>query len=217
MSFPSRTMRKIVVAAAVSAVAAMFGYAYGSQPSPSVSAALAKSSGGLSGGPAAAIAKRATSGIWGPGSAGKGGIPYTLIQTTPTTVQVPDATSAATGEATGSSSGEAKGAAEASSEVVSGASEESVVKDAAYCLKCHGPFEKLAERTKDYVTEWDESANPHVYVPHDSKSIVECSECHDPHPIPFAPSENARKPNVDYCYSCHHAQTLVNCNQCHNE
>ena len=207
-------MRKIVVAAAVAATAAMFGYAYSSQPSPSAIAALAKSSGGLTGGPAAAIAKRAASGIWGPGSAGKGGIPYTLIQTTPTTVQVPDATSAATAVA----GGEATGAAETSPEVVSGASEEeSAVKDAAYCLKCHGPFEKLAARTKDYVTEWDEAANPHVYVPHDSKSIVECSECHDPHAIPFKPSESARKPNVDYCYSCHHAQTLVNCNQCHNE
>lgn len=211
MSFPSRTMRKIVVVAAISATVAMFGYAYSSQPSSSASAALARTSGMSTGGPAAAIARRGGAGSWGSGFAAANGVPFTLVQTTPTTVQESDATSAATGNASGEAT------AEASSEVVSGASGESAVKDAAYCLKCHGPLEKLAARTKDYVTEWDEVANPHVYVPHDSKTIVECTECHDPHAIPFKPSESARKPNVDYCYSCHHAQTLVNCNQCHNE
>jgi hypothetical protein len=135
---------------------------------------------------------------------------------TQTTVQpaAPDATSGATTEkASGAESAES-----AAPEAVSSAStEESAVKDAVYCLKCHGPFEKLAERTKDYVTEWDEKANPHVYVPHDSTKVLECSECHDLHPIPFKKVEDARKPNVDYCYSCHHAQTLVNCNECHQE
>lgn len=97
------------------------------------------------------------------------------------------------------------------------ASGEDAVKDAAYCLKCHGPFDKLAERTKDYVTEWDEQANPHVYEPHDSRTIIECAECHDPHPLPFKPSADARVPDVKFCYSCHHAETLVNCNQCHKE
>jgi predicted CXXCH cytochrome family protein len=125
-----------------------------------------------------------------------------------------DDTSAATGP------GETKGAdavsgatGAADADAVSGATAEA--HDAATCLKCHGPFEKLAKRTEGYVTEWDEKANPHVHVPHDSTTIVECTECHDPHPIPFQAVKDGRKPTVKYCYSCHHAETLVNCNQCH--
>lgn len=209
----------------------MFGYAFSSRPSPSATAALMQSLNASTSGPAAAIARKGASENWGTGSTTKNGVPFTLVQSTPTTVGQSDATSGATAAAetesaevegadatsaaTGIASGEATGAS--TSEAVSGASEETAVKDTAYCLKCHGPFEKLQARTKDYITEWDEAANPHQYVPHDSKTIVECTECHDPHAIPFKPSENARKPNVDYCYSCHHAQTLVNCNQCHKE
>jgi hypothetical protein len=122
-----------------------------------------------------------------------------------------DATTAAS-----AASGEAK-QEPAKTDAVTGASEGGEAKDAAHCLKCHGPFEKLAEKTAKYVTEWDEVANPHVYVPHDSKTIVECSECHDPHPIPFKPVEGGREPSVKFCYSCHHAETLVNCKQCHKE
>jgi hypothetical protein len=59
-------------------------------------------------------------------------------------------------------------------------------------------------------------ANPHVFVPHESTTIVDCSECHDNHAIPFVKDESARKPNVQYCYSCHHAETLAHCNECHN-
>jgi predicted CXXCH cytochrome family protein len=155
-----------------------------------------------------------SSGFWGQ-TASSGGAQMLLTQTTVPPAQTQDATSGATAEA------EASGAEASTSkepEAVSSAStEESAVKDAAYCLKCHGPFEKLVERTKDYVTEWDEKANPHRYVPHNSTTIVECSECHDPHPIPFQKTADMRKPNVDYCYSCHHAQTLVNCNQCHKD
>jgi predicted CXXCH cytochrome family protein len=150
-----------------------------------------------------------SAGLWGK-AIPSGGAQMILTQTT---VQpaAPDATSGATSE-------EASGTESAAPEAVSSAStEESAVKDAAYCLKCHGSFEKLLERTKDYVTEWDEKANPHQYVPHNSTKVAECSECHDPHPIPFKKVEDARKPNVDYCYSCHHAQTLVNCKECHNE
>ncbi|PKL09475.1 MAG: hypothetical protein CVV51_03570 [Spirochaetae bacterium HGW-Spirochaetae-7] len=88
---------------------------------------------------------------------------------------------------------------------------------AAECLKCHGPFGKIVEGTKDYVTEWDEKANPHTFVPHDSKTIVNCTECHVPHGIPVTPAVKFEKANVKYCYSCHHAETLVSCSQCHQE
>lgn len=131
------------------------------------------------------------------------------VQSTPTTVQetgeasVADATSAPTEEV--------------ASDTVSGATDENAVKDSAYCLKCHGPFEKLVKSTQDYITEWDEKANPHVYVPHESKTIVNCAECHEVHSLPFNASEYENKANVNYCYSCHHAETLANCNTCHAE
>ncbi|HWR11017.1 MAG TPA: cytochrome c3 family protein [Rectinemataceae bacterium] len=204
MLFNEKTLRNCVIVIAVSASVVMFGYA-SSDP---------RSSGGF---------------------VFSSGIQSIQVQTTPTTVQEADATSGATTEeedtagtveepapsadAVSASTGEsAAPAAEASSDAVSGAStEETAVKDSAYCLKCHGPFEKLQKRTKDYVTEWDEKANPHVYVPHDSKTIVDCTECHVPHAIPFKESAGESKPNVNYCYSCHHAETLVNCNTCHKE
>lgn len=194
MSLKTQTTRKIALAAAVLAGALVFSASSGKPtdtiPTPSSNTA---------------------SGSWASISGTKPTVPMVLVQATTDTTQQVDATSASTPAAEPN--------APAESEVVSGASEvaEEGPKDAAYCLKCHGPFEKLAQRTKDYVTEWDEKANPHVYIPHDSKTIVDCTECHDAHAIPFKADENLRKPNVQYCYSCHHAETLVNCNKCHNE
>jgi len=123
-----------------------------------------------------------------------------------------DATSAATQES-GTASGDSGSEAVSSASVV----EESTVKDAAYCLKCHGPFEKLVARTENYETEFGEKVNPHKYVPHDSTSIVECSECHEPHPIPYTAASAPPAPTVDYCYSCHHTQTFATCSECHTE
>lgn len=151
-----------------------------------------------------------------PQTSASSGIPRGGAQIILTQSTVPpapsDATSAATQEpgADGGSSG---------SEAVSSASvvEESAVKDAAYCLKCHGPFEKLAARTRDYETDFGEKVNPHTYVPHDSTSIVECAECHEPHAIPYNAATAPATPTVDYCYSCHHMQTFESCSECHTE
>lgn len=145
-----------------------------------------------------------------------GALPRSGAQMILTQSTVPPSTSDATSGAT-KESGANEGAS--GSEAVSSASvvEESAVKDATYCLKCHGPFEKLAEKTKDYETEFGEKVNPHRYVPHNSTSIVECTECHEPHPIPFKANDNMPKPTVDYCYSCHHMQTFETCSDCHNE
>lgn len=195
MSLNSRAARKIVVIVAVVAGALLFGAASIRPSSTVLYSGLARNS-------------RSS------GSAAKGDLPMVLVQATAGEHQTTDATSSATSSAE-AAEGEDSDAAEA--ETVSGASVEEGPKNAEYCLKCHGPFEKLAERTKDYITEWDEHANPHVYVPHDTKTIVECTECHDVHEIPYKPDESLRKPNVQFCYSCHHAETLVNCNQCHNE
>lgn len=134
-----------------------------------------------------------------------------------------DATSASSEYAVTEGENEETDATSASSEAagspesVSSASLDEGPKDAAWCLKCHGPFEKLAARTVDYVTEWDEKANPHTFVPHDTETIVECAECHQPHAIPFDRNAPKEEPNVSWCYSCHHAETLAHCNTCHNE
>lgn len=135
--------------------------------------------------------------------------PRILTQSKPGEAGSSDATSAASATAESAEAGAA--------EAVSAASDANAPKDKEYCLKCHGPFEKLAERTKDYVTEWDEKANPHVYVEHNTKDITECTECHEVHAIPLDPAVPVKKANVSYCYSCHHAETLVKCTDCHKE
>ncbi len=97
----------------------------------------------------------------------------------------------------------------------------SASKDA--CLNCHGPFDKLATSTANYVTPSGEKTTPHKYVPHDSKeakATPECSNCHQTHPLPPSESDRAalRKPEIDWCYgSCHHDNTFTPCKECHPE
>ncbi len=87
----------------------------------------------------------------------------------------------------------------------------------AACLMCHGPFDKLISETSDYLMpSGDEEikSSPHRYMPHNSKNIPECSECHKPHPVPLTSTEGLPKPEVNYCYACHHAGVLQ-CGTCH--
>ncbi len=86
------------------------------------------------------------------------------------------------------------------------------------CLACHGPFDTLRETTAGFKAPSGETATPHQYVPHeDKKDIVECVECHQPHPVPLEDKSKAVKPsNIPYCYAnCHHASTLQPCKTCH--
>jgi hypothetical protein len=138
-------------------------------------------------------------------------VPFVLVQSTEGHTDA-DAESSAT--PTANSTGSADNA-----ESVSSASEydENAPKDAAYCLKCHGPFEKLSERTQDYVTEFDENINPHIFVPHKTTEIVDCMQCHEPHPIPLQDVKDVTRPTLDFCYTCHHTQTFAACTDCHNE
>ena len=90
--------------------------------------------------------------------------------------------------------------------------------EAESCLGCHGPFEELAKRTAAYVTDHGEKVNPHMYVPHDSKKITACNNCHDAHPMPVTSPGNIAKANVQYCYSaCHHENDFTPCVQCHKD
>ncbi len=120
-------------------------------------------------------------------------------------------------DATSAPSAQAEQAEASSAEAVSSATVVEGPKDTAYCLKCHGPFEKLVDKTKGYVSQFDEHINPHQFVPHDSKSVPDCAECHGAHPIPFKAESAPASPELTYCYSCHHTQTFETCSQCHNE
>jgi hypothetical protein len=86
------------------------------------------------------------------------------------------------------------------------------------CLNCHGPFDKLVANL-DYQAPSGEKITPHRYVPHtakEAKAIPECSNCHEPHPVPPAASAALPKPDVQWCHTtCHHKNTFQLCKDCH--
>ncbi|HME45699.1 MAG TPA: hypothetical protein VKF36_21590 [Syntrophorhabdales bacterium] len=88
------------------------------------------------------------------------------------------------------------------------------------CLGCHGPFDKLVG-SANYQAPSGEKISPHRYVPHnarETKAIPECSNCHEPHPVPPTTSGLAAlpKPEVQWCYTaCHHKNTFQPCKDCH--
>jgi hypothetical protein len=87
------------------------------------------------------------------------------------------------------------------------------------CLNCHGPFDKLVANV-NYQAPSGERISPHRYVPHsakEAKAIPECSNCHEPHPVPAASNvATLSKPDVQWCYTtCHHKNTFQPCKDCH--
>lgn len=87
------------------------------------------------------------------------------------------------------------------------------------CLECHGPFDDLAKSTAGYVTPSGEKGTPHRYVPHEKKdpgAIPECSNCHEPHPVPPTSPIAVPEAGVDWCYrACHHENNFKSCKECH--
>ena len=91
------------------------------------------------------------------------------------------------------------------------------------CLGCHGPFDELIERTAKYVAPSGETTSPHRYLPHketakEARSLPDCGNCHQTHPVPPAPSDLAAlpKPKVEWCYKkCHHTKDFTPCMTCH--
>jgi predicted CXXCH cytochrome family protein len=86
------------------------------------------------------------------------------------------------------------------------------------CLECHGPFDKLAASSITFAAENGDKINPHRYVPHnrrEAKGIVDCTKCHNPHPVPLVSKAGLTKPNADWCYSCHHTHDFARCQTCH--
>jgi hypothetical protein len=67
----------------------------------------------------------------------------------------------------------------------------------AKCLECHGPFEELIAKPGTFAIsdyKGDSKLNPHRYVPHKSKDIPACANCHEVHPVP--PSSGAMMPAI---------------------
>ncbi len=87
------------------------------------------------------------------------------------------------------------------------------------CLACHGPFDGLAAATAGYAASDGKKITPHRYVPHEAKeakSIPECGNCHEPHPLPPAAGKPAAKPDVQWCFvNCHHENNFESCKKCH--
>ncbi len=89
------------------------------------------------------------------------------------------------------------------------------------CLDCHGPYDKLVAATSTYVAPSEEKITPHQYVPHaskEAKAILDCSNCHQSHPVPPTASDLAAlpKPDVQWCYTtCHHENDFTPCKKCH--
>lgn len=94
----------------------------------------------------------------------------------------------------------------------------SVDEASAKCLECHGPFEELAAKPGSFtITDWqgEHKINPHRYVPHKSKDVPACVNCHVVHPVP--PESTPEKPKyIKWCYdACHHQQDFTPCSTCH--
>jgi hypothetical protein len=90
------------------------------------------------------------------------------------------------------------------------------------CLDCHGPFDKLTEKTATWKAPTGEKTSPHRYVPHDSKKaedIPDCKGCHAAHPLDPPPASGSIKRDtltVEWCYTtCHHEKTFEPCKKCH--
>ncbi|MBI4787682.1 MAG: hypothetical protein HY782_11615 [Chloroflexi bacterium] len=85
------------------------------------------------------------------------------------------------------------------------------------CLSCHGPFDKLVSASINYLWPNEKKATPHRYVPHISRDIPECSNCHPPHPLPPSASDitaAVKAANPQWCFTCHHTGALE-CGTCH--
>jgi hypothetical protein len=90
------------------------------------------------------------------------------------------------------------------------------------CLTCH-PHKKLLQATARYRTAGGVRVNPHVSIDPDSpkphasgKGIADCTNCHEPHPIPPEGPKQKVKANLDYCFgACHHQRNFRRCSECH--
>lgn len=93
-----------------------------------------------------------------------------------------------------------------------------VDEQSAKCLECHGPFEELLAKPGSFVItdyEGEKKINPHRYVPHNTKDVPACINCHVVHPVP--PEKTPERPKyIKWCYDvCHHQMNFEKCSTCH--
>lgn len=93
------------------------------------------------------------------------------------------------------------------------------------CLQCHGPYDKIVAGSTTFMTDSGENVNPHttldesqLKVHKSGKGIIQCAECHAPHPQPLESIQDVPPPKIDYCYyACHHKGKFTPCSKCHEE
>ncbi len=97
-------------------------------------------------------------------------------------------------------------------------------KAAQQCLMCHGSFDAIREKTKNWKDEFDSPVNPHQYIdgknakPHQgAKVLPDCKGCHGQHPLPLPKGYQHKMATVSTCYGCHHEENFKKCSECHND
>ena len=99
------------------------------------------------------------------------------------------------------------------------------VVSSAQCLACHGPFEKIVAGSVSHLTDRGDKINPHTTVDEtqlkvhkSAKGMIECANCHKPHPPTATSAKDVPEPNMDMCYiQCHHRGNFTPCASCHKD
>lgn len=99
-----------------------------------------------------------------------------------------------------------------------------IQQDAQKCLMCHGSFDAIRDKSKNWKDEFDQPVNPHQYIdgknakPHAAgKVLPDCKGCHGEHPLPPPKGYQHKKPTVSTCYGCHHEENFTPCGKCHDD
>lgn len=71
------------------------------------------------------------------------------------------------------------------------------------CLQCHGPYDKIVAGSTTFMTDSGENVNPHttldesqLKVHKSGKGIIQCAECHAPHPSRSNQSRTFPRPRL---------------------
>jgi hypothetical protein len=144
-----------------------------------------------------------------------------LAQTTATAPASKPATAASAPATTRSAVSSPATATTATTSATSATSPATAASAIKACLKCH-PWDKVIAASAAYKTPEGDKVDPHIYVPHDSKTeadIPDCLKCHTKHavsPLPKKGEIDLKKVSVKWCYdACHHEKNFEKCDKCH--
>ena len=152
--------------------------------------------------------------------------PATTARVPPANTALPAGPTAASdaaatgGEATTEAAGAAPAAAPAATSAAVGPAAQT-----ALCQGCH-PRDQVLAQTANYEAGDGTLVQPHTTIdtsvtnerenPHLSGTgIVDCVNCHQPHPLPPTGAQ-VTKADLNYCYgTCHHTGNFTTCSSCH--